>query len=332
MTPREFELRTFHPSRPHAAGEVALRNFPREFRTRKMMMNRSFLAALMLPLLLTACATPPVASGDAGAPNARTRALRSTTPITPAELEAAVKPPPGADPAADRARVFKGTGIVVKGQQPGGGLPPGPAAPAAGGGVVLNFEGAELREVIRNVLGDILNESYTIDPAVGGQVTIRTVAGIPRESLYATLEMLLRMNGAAMVKEGGLYKIVPASVVVRGNLAPQLGNSQRALPQGFSVQIVPLRYVGAREMTRLLEPFAKDAQAIRPDDVRNLLVLAGTELELTGIENPSPGVVALEAAERIAKGLADDVATIEPLYLRRTDAELTRERKLKPNG
>jgi len=64
----------------------------------------------------------------------------------------------------------------------------------------------------------------------------------------------------------------------------------------------------------------------------DLFAAAGTELELTGIENPSPGVVALEAAERIAKGLADDVATIEPLYLRRTDAELTRERKLKPNG
>ena len=39
------------------------------------------------------------------------------------------------------------------------------AAQPAGGGVVLNFEGADLREVVRNILGDILNESYTIDPA-----------------------------------------------------------------------------------------------------------------------------------------------------------------------
>ena len=28
---------------------------------------------------------------------------------------------------------------------------------------MLNFEGADLREVVRNILGDILNESYTID-------------------------------------------------------------------------------------------------------------------------------------------------------------------------
>ena len=92
--------------------------------------------------------------------------------------------------------------------------------------------------------------------------------------------MLLRMNGATMVKEGGLYKIVPQAAAVRGNVTPQLGTSNRALPTGFSVQIVPLRYVGVREMMRLLEPFAKDAQAVRFDELRNLMILSGTEREL----------------------------------------------------
>ena len=116
---------------------------------------------------------------------------------------------------------------------------------------------------MRNILGDILNESYTIDASVGGQVTIRTSSGIPRDALPATLETLLRMNGATMVKEDGLYKILPSAVAVRGNVTPQLGNSQRALPPGFSVQIVPLRYIGVREMLRILEPFAKDADRDR---------------------------------------------------------------------
>jgi tRNA threonylcarbamoyladenosine biosynthesis protein TsaB len=57
---------------------------------------------------------------------------------------------------------------------------------------------------------------------------------------------------------------------------------------------------------------------------------AGIRLEAAGIEVPSPGVIAVEAGERIEKGLADDLAAIEPLYLRRTDAELTREQKLHP--
>ena len=106
-------------------------------------------------------------------------------------------------------------------------------------------------------------------------MTIRTTSGIPRDALPATLETLLRMNGATMVNEGSLWKVVPQTAAVRGNVTPQLGNSTRALPQGYSVQIVPLRYVGVREMLRILEPFAKDAQAIRVDDVRNLLILSG---------------------------------------------------------
>src|SRR5215470_7316160 len=119
-----------------------------------------------------------------------------------------------------------------------------------------------------------LHDALPISPS------LRTTTGIPREALPATLEMLLRMNGAAMVKEQGIYKIVPQAAAVRGNLTPQLGNSQRALPSGFTVQIVPLRYVGVKEMVRILEPFARDASAVRPDELRNMMILSGTETEL----------------------------------------------------
>ncbi len=225
----------------------------------------------LIVLVLSACAT----TTETG-PRTRTVPPRTTTTlqIVEAPAEAAAKD-------AEKAKIYKGSGVVVKGQQPGGTVPPAPVKPApAGSGVVLNFEGADLREVVRNILGDILNESYTIDPSVGGQITIRTSGGIPRESLPATLETLLRMNGATMVREDGMYKIVPQAQAVRGNLTPQLGNTQRALPPGYSVQVVPLKYIGAREAIRLLEPFARDAAAVRADDVRNLLILSGTEREL----------------------------------------------------
>jgi general secretion pathway protein D len=225
---------------------------------------------------MAGCQTQPIGTDEVARSN---RSIQNKADFGP-------KPPSAKTTApsdADTARIYKGTGVVVKGQQPGGKLPPGPAVQQTGGGVVLNFEAADLREVVRNILGDILNENYTIDPAVGGTVTIRTSTGIPRDALPATLEMLLRANGATMVKNGGLYQVVPQAIAVRGNTVPQLGNSTRALPPGFSVQIVPLRYVGVKEMVRLLEPFAKDAQAIRPDELRNLLILAGTERELRNL-------------------------------------------------
>ena len=240
-------------------------------------LSRAVVCAL--PLLLAACQTPPAAPE---VPAPASPALAGGGALSPAMIAAAARAQAPA-PNNDQSHIFKGTGVVVRGQQPGGGLPPGAQTQVGGSGIVLNFEGADLREVVRNILGDILNENYTIDPSVGGTVTIRTSSGIPRDALPATLETLLRANGATMIKNGGLYQIVPQAIAVRGNVTPQLGTSTRSLPSGFSVQIVPLRYVGVREMMRLLEPFAKDATAVRPDELRNLLILAGTERELTNL-------------------------------------------------
>jgi general secretion pathway protein D len=233
------------------------------------MTERRVPRALTLALLplVAACAQQPVTPAPASVARDEARAKGADSAAGPAAS------------AEARAKVYRGTGIVVRGQEAMGAVQPArPGEP--GGPVVLNFEGADLREVVRNVLGDILNQGYTIDQRVGGQVTIRTSAGIPRAALPATLEMILRMNGATMILDGTLWKIVPQSDAVRGNVTPQLGDSTRPLPSGFSVQIVPLKYVGVRDMLRILEPFAKDAQAVRADDVRNLLILSGTEPEL----------------------------------------------------
>src|SRR5208282_3749015 len=250
--------------------------------------------ALTLSLLLCACATthaprqapPPVAAPEA--PAEASTAITLPTPETHSE-----------------AKIYDGTGIFVEGQGTGGMVPPAPAGPA----VTLNFEGADIRDVVRNIIGDIMGESYTIDPNVGGTVTIRTTSGIPRQALPATIEMLLRMNGATMVKEAGVWKILPAAAAVRGNLTPQLGGSTRPLPAGYSVLIVPLHYVGAHQMATLLEPFVKDQTTIRVDDIRNLLILSGTELELKHLTDAvdmfdinwmagmSAGVFTLESAD-----------------------------------
>ena len=241
------------------------------------MAVTSLIGPIGLIGLLAGCATPTADRDSSVAPN-RAPSLRTSTLITPA---ANARGDGLGDASGDPSKIFKGTGQLVKGQLAGGALPAGaPGAVANGPAVTLNFEGADLREVVRNILSDILGESYTIDAAVGGTVTIRTTTGIPREALPATLEMLLRSNGAAMIKEAGIWKIIPAANVLKGNVTPQLGNSTRVLPPGYSVQIVPLRYIGARQMATVLEPFLRDATNVRVDDLRNMLILSGTELEL----------------------------------------------------
>jgi general secretion pathway protein D len=141
---------------------------------------------------------------------------------------------------------------------------------------VLNFEGADLREVVRVVMGDMLGENYTIDPKVNGTVTIHTSQAINRAAVTPILETVLRMNGAAMVKENGAYKIGPLNSALRGSTTPQFGTLQ----PGYSVQIVQLNYIAAREMSKILEPLLPEGSILRVDETRNLLMLAGAEGEM----------------------------------------------------
>ena len=155
--------------------------------SRSMQRAANAALAAAIAAALAGCATQPPANPPVTASNLPLTAM-GNAPVAISQAD-----------QGDRARIYRGTGVVVKGQQPGASVSPVPPVTVTGGGVVLNFEGADLREVVRNILGDILNEGYTIDKDVGGQVTIRTTSGVPREALPATLEMLLRMNGAGEV-------------------------------------------------------------------------------------------------------------------------------------
>jgi len=194
--------------------------------------------------------------------------------------EAAAEPTPLAPeqtPAAQERRPAAfyepGTGIFLASPEP-------VSTVHAGGNITLNFENTNLREVVKVILGDLLGANYSVDPAVQGAVTLQTSEPLARDDLLPTLELVLRMNGAALVGGDGLYTIVPRDNAVRGMLAPQLGNSGVALPSGYSVRIVPLSYVGAEEMQTILEPFSSTGNVVRVDTARNLLILAGSGPEI----------------------------------------------------
>lgn len=202
-------------------------------------------------------------------PQARAPEPAEPAPAVPAAPPGPAKAAPAPAEAARTApRLLRGSGTFVK-QEPAA----APARPA--GQIALNFEGADIREVAKTILADILREGYVVDPKVQGSVTLRTLHPLPREALIPTLETLLKVNGAILVREAGLYKILPTAAA-RGSLSPQV----RAAQPGYSVQVVPLRYISAREMAKLLEPFAPEGAILRIDEVRNLLILAGAQAEI----------------------------------------------------
>jgi len=189
-----------------------------------------------------------------------------------AEKAAKAKKAETADATRGEIKMYPGTGFFINQ------LPRPPTGAPGPEEASLNFEGLDVREVAKVILGDYLRVSYTVHPAVAGTVTFRTIKPIPMKDLLPTLEMLLRQNNAAVVQEEGVYKILPITAV-RGSITPQLGASILPIPQGYSVLVVPLKFVGAAEMVKLLEPFAAD-NTIRADTVRNLVIIAGNQREM----------------------------------------------------
>ncbi|MGH6635099.1 MAG: type II secretion system secretin GspD [Gammaproteobacteria bacterium] len=148
--------------------------------------------------------------------------------------------------------------------------------PSRQGEYTLNFEDADLHEVVKVVLGDLLQENYVIDPAVAGTVNIQSSHPLAREDLIPILESLLKINDAVLVESGGLFKIIPAENAFRESLPPSVGKRPGGSPLGFRTQVVPLRYIGVDEVQKLLEPFLTEV-LIQADKRRNLLILAGPQ-------------------------------------------------------
>jgi general secretion pathway protein D len=155
----------------------------------------------------------------------------------------------------------------------------------AGGGVMLNVVDGELREVVRMVLESALHANYVIDPSVGGRITVQTTRPLPPQDLVPVLDSVLRMNGAALVQTGNLFKVVPIDQAISAGAAADVEPLPSAGAPGFGVQVVPLRFVSAAELAPVLEPFRPPGGAIQVDAVRNLLMLAGSSDQLSSLRD-----------------------------------------------
>lgn len=212
-------------------------------------------------------------AGCSGLPAQRDEGDREETRVFPHQYHTRLTSAKDAQ-ADEKYKLFPGTGVVVK-------APTVATYQQKGGELTLSFEGADLREVVKTVLADILKESYLMDPRVGGTITMHTKRPIPRSAVLPTLETVLRMNGAVLLKQAdGVYQVVPAGVAGKGNLTPRLGEVGKPLASGYNILVVPLKFIGVADMAKLLEPLGIEAGAIRPDPLRNLLILSGTEPEL----------------------------------------------------
>lgn len=188
------------------------------------------------------------------------------------------QPDPGEAGAQGIHRVDGGAEPMIYPADGSGGTG-GPFVPATagdgGGSYRLNFENAQIGDVVRAILGDSLGLNYVIDPNVNGRVTLVSARPVARDELLPTLEAILRMNQAALVTDGAVYRVVVDTDT--GNLRARM--SRAGQPAGYGLTVLPLRFVSANTMMGLIDGFATKPESIRVDATRNLLLISGSSPE-----------------------------------------------------
>ena len=180
----------------------------------------------------------------------------------------------GGPSAAGEPDMTPGSGVVINESLAAQAPPQLPE----GGEATFNFEGESLHAVVKAVLGDLLQQNYVIAPTVQGTVTLATPRPVSPAQALSLLEMVLGWNNARLVWSNGRYAILPADQAVAGNLSPRTGTAANA--RGFELRAIPLQYVSAVEMEKLLKPYVRQGAVVQTDAARNLIVLSGSRSEL----------------------------------------------------
>ncbi|MFV9645432.1 MAG: type II secretion system secretin GspD, partial [Desulfobacterales bacterium] len=152
------------------------------------------------------------------------------------------------------------------------------------GQIEFNFDDADIYEVIRTI-AELLNINYIVDPNVKGKVTIHTAGGLRKEDLLPVFFQILEVNGLTAIKEGNLHKIVQIKDAPRMLITSRFGYKGEDVPPGekIIIQIIPLQFISAQEMTKLLTPFISAGGTILSHKDSNTLLVVDKGLNILKI-------------------------------------------------
>ena len=232
---------------------------------------RNLLPAIVLAIVLASCTASPGPRNDAERAAVPAPIQAVSQPVTDLALAKRPASAPLLEPE------------IVRGIEQIGPRSVPSISPAATekGEYTLNFENVEIKDVVKAVLGDMLQLNYSVAPAVQGTMTLHTAKPLARAAVLPGFEAALRLAGAALIAGAHGYDIVPLQDAARraGIAVP----AQIGLAPGYRLELVPLKFVSATEIQRVLEPVSQPGTIVRVDPTRNLVVLAGTEAELANL-------------------------------------------------
>lgn len=230
---------------------------------------------LVTGFLLSGCDTTPVVKPDATLPTIPT--VSSPEPVPAARV---MPSPPSKEPLSrndERAASPEGEPMAPsrpegrKGTQKSVDLLVPLPHSASVKMISVHFEDADLMVVLR-VLGDAAGVNFLVGQGVKSTVTMK-IDKLPVTEAWSIFQAILNANNLTAVKEGHIYKILPAPIAQKQPGAINFGRDV-ASDEGFFTQIVPLQYLSASGIAKVFEPLISQGRVVAHQET-NTLILSG---------------------------------------------------------
>lgn len=178
-------------------------------------------------------------------------------------------------------------------------------------------EPTEIKDIIKAV-ALWTNKNVILDRNVSGKVQIISPRKVTKEEAYQAFLSALNLLGMTTVETGKVIKIMPVRTAVKDNLKTFLGSKWTLLTDEIITQIVPLKYIDAKEIQNTLSRIISSNSMIAYEKTNTLIISdSGYKvrrildiLELLDVQGQQPQVAIVPIRYADAKGIVDKITEL----------------------
>lgn len=142
--------------------------------------------------------------------------------------------------------------------------------------VTMDFQDVDLTVLVK-FISELTGRNFILDEKVKGKkVTVISPTKISKEEAYRVFESILELKGLSTVPSGRVIKIVPSKEAIEKSLQTVVGREKTAVSDTMVTRLIPLQYVSAEEMVKVLKPLMSRESQIDFYGATNTLLVTET--------------------------------------------------------
>ena len=147
--------------------------------------------------------------------------------------------------------------------------------------VAFNFVDVDL-PVITKFVSEITHKNFILDERVKGKITIITPTKLSVSDTFNLFTAVLEMKGFTVIPSGvDAYSIIPTSEAKQKGL--KFDKEKQPVNASYAAQLIPLKYVSAAEVMKLVQPIISKDGYISVFGPGNLLLVIDSGVNIANV-------------------------------------------------